>query len=235
MECKTTIKHYWDSNVEIHDRFFSFFPHEEIFWSDFLTGKLNNCQKVLEMGCGTGNLTRILVKAGYDVTAVDISQRMLGKFSFKESCRTLLGDAESPPFKEGTFEALICRNLLCTLPEPHKTLLEWSRLLKREGKLVIIDKLDTRMTIRERLGSFLALMLEGQNLWRLGYGKDTASHIPFHRGFKPHALRSLVHDSGFDEVEVDRMDAVNSARRTNIPFYYNLLKEENFCVTAQRL
>ncbi|MFO7967988.1 MAG: class I SAM-dependent methyltransferase [Archaeoglobaceae archaeon] len=235
MECKTSIKHYWDSNVDVHDRLFSFFPHEEISWSEFLTGKLNTCQKILEMGCGTGNLTSILIKAGYDVTAVDISPHMLDKLSFKEGCNTLLGDAEDPPFKAGSFDAIICRNLLCTLPQPHKTLHEWFRLLKRGGKLIIIDKLDTGMAIRERLGSFLTLMVEGQNLWRLGYKKDTASHIPFHRGFKPHALKSLVMNSGFEDVGVDKMEDVNSARRMNIPFYYNLLQEENFCVTAQKL
>lgn len=81
----------------------------------------------------------------------------------------------------------------------------------------------------------LALIVERQNLWRLGYGKDTASHIPFHRGFKPHILKSLVVNSGFEDVGVDGMEFVNSARRTNIPFYYNLLQEENFCVTAHKL
>lgn len=234
MECKTRIKHYWDNNVDVHDKYFSFYPDEELIWSEFLIGKLNTCQKVLELGCGTGNLTRILVRTGYDVTAVDISPQMLGKFSLREDCETLLGDAENPPFKDASFDAIICRNLMCTLPEPKKTLEEWFKVLRRGGKLVIIDKLDG-VNIRERIGNFLALMLERQNLWSLGYGKDTSSLIPFHRGFKPHDLKSLVLNSGFEDVRVDGMGTVNSARRTSIPFYYNLLQEENFCVTAQKL
>ncbi len=234
MECKIRIKHYWDNNVDVHHKYFSFYPPEEFIWTEFLTGKLKGCQKVLEMGCGTGNLTRILLSAGYDVTAVDISPQMLGKFAFRESCKTLLGDAENPSFKNSSFDAIICRNLMCTLPDPHKTLHEWFRVLRRGGKLIIIDKLDG-MNIRERIGNFLALMLERQNLWRLGYGKDTSGLIPFHRGFKPSALELLVVNSGFEEVEIDRMEAVNAVRRTNVPFYYNLLQEENFCVKAQKL
>ncbi|MFP3909274.1 MAG: class I SAM-dependent methyltransferase [Archaeoglobaceae archaeon] len=234
MECKTKIKHYWDCNVEVHDKFFSFFQDEELIWREFLIGKLGDCQKILEMGCGTGNLTKILVKAGYHVTAVDISPQMLRKFASNNGCQILLGDAENPPFKEDSFDAVICRNLMCTLPEPEKTLHNWSKLLKQGGKLCIIDKIDTGTNIRERIGHFLVLMLEGQNLWRLGYGKDTASLIPFHCGFKPHALKSLVSKCGFEKVIIDRMDAVNIAKRRNVPFYYNLLREENFCVTAQK-
>lgn len=235
MECKTRIKHYWDCNVELHHKFFSFSREEEVMWSQFLIEKLSNCQKLLELGCGTGNLTKILTNSGYDVTAVDISPQMLKAFTPNDSCQVILGDAENPPFSESSFDGIICRNLMCTLPEPQKALHKWFKVLKKGGKLCLIDKIDTGPNIRESIGNFLALMLEGQKLWRLGYSKDVASLIPFHQGFKPRTLESLVSNCGFKEVIIDTMDAVNTTRRTNTPFHHNLLQEQNFCVTARKM
>ena len=34
-------------------------------------------KKILELGCGTGSYTKLLLEKGYDVTSIDISEKML--------------------------------------------------------------------------------------------------------------------------------------------------------------
>lgn len=48
-------------------------------WSRYLMGLLdrNGARKVAECACGTGNITWKLVKAGYEVTGLDLSEDML--------------------------------------------------------------------------------------------------------------------------------------------------------------
>ncbi|MFP4557899.1 MAG: class I SAM-dependent methyltransferase [Archaeoglobaceae archaeon] len=77
MGCKNHIKYYWDCNVDHHREFYSFSKEERNIWTDFLIKRLNNSRKVLELGCGTGNVTEALVEGGYEVTALDISYEMI--------------------------------------------------------------------------------------------------------------------------------------------------------------
>ena len=62
---------------------------EEIF-GEFI-GK-NNPKKILEVGCETGNYTKILVDRGYEVTAIDVSEDMLELASEKCDCEVIKGD-----------------------------------------------------------------------------------------------------------------------------------------------
>ncbi len=66
--------------AEVYDIFMSDVPYEE--WSEYLVGLLKKYGVkdglVLELGCGTGNITTLLAKQGYDMIAIDNSEEMLG-------------------------------------------------------------------------------------------------------------------------------------------------------------
>ncbi len=55
----------------------------------------NKPKKILEVGCGTGNYTKILLKRGYEVTALDISEDMLKIAEEKCACKFIKGDIRS--------------------------------------------------------------------------------------------------------------------------------------------
>lgn len=65
--------------AEVYDLFMDNVPYGE--WSDYLIGLLKEYGVsdglVLELGCGTGKMTRLLAEAGYDMTGVDNSGEML--------------------------------------------------------------------------------------------------------------------------------------------------------------
>lgn len=77
--------------AEYYDEFMKDIPYDE--WCGFVCDYLskNNAAdaKLLELGCGTGNISFRLEKAGYDVTATDISMPMLKKaLQKKKKCRS---------------------------------------------------------------------------------------------------------------------------------------------------
>lgn len=63
----------------VYDLFMDNVPYQE--WCGYLTGLLKEYQVteglVLDLGCGTGKMTRLLAQAGYDMIGVDNSEEML--------------------------------------------------------------------------------------------------------------------------------------------------------------
>lgn len=65
--------------ASVYDMFMDNIPYEE--WEEYLTGLLREYGVedglVLDLGCGTGTLTRLLAARGYDMIGVDLSDEML--------------------------------------------------------------------------------------------------------------------------------------------------------------
>ena len=74
-------------------------------------------KKVLDLGCGSGWLSIFMSKYSFDVTGIDAAKPAieLGKMWAKEDNATvnfLVGDLFSLPFKEGTFDAIVCNSVI---------------------------------------------------------------------------------------------------------------------------
>lgn len=231
MGCKNHIKYYWDCNVDHHREFYSFSKEERNVWTDFLIKRLNNSRKVLELGCGTGNVTEALVEGGCDVTALDISYEMIKEVGERnDKSKVLVGDAETLSFRDNSFDAVVCRNLLCTLPNPENALKEFFRVLKDHGRLCVIDKtINDRKSIKKVMSQSMMLIKEKVSG---NENKLNSVLIPYHKGFKPGCLASIVCNLGFNGVETDELKHVNTARKSLIP--KNAVQDENFCVTAEK-
>lgn len=69
----------YESFARVYDMFMDNIPYKE--WCSYLTGLLKEYGVedglVLELGCGTGNATRLLSNAGYDMIGVDNAPDML--------------------------------------------------------------------------------------------------------------------------------------------------------------
>lgn len=63
----------------VYETFMDNVPYEE--WAEYLTGLLKDYGikdgLIAELGCGTGTMTRLLAKAGYDMIGIDLSEEML--------------------------------------------------------------------------------------------------------------------------------------------------------------
>ena len=132
-----------DSRVAIHQRF----SMNRYGWMNWVFDRLLELPedaKILELGCGPGylwqeNINRI--PAGWSITLSDLSSGMLDAawrnlvvtgraFQFKEI------DAQSIPFEDNTFDAVIANHMLYHVPDRPKAIEELKRVLKPGGRLI---------------------------------------------------------------------------------------------------
>ncbi|HOM98673.1 MAG TPA: class I SAM-dependent methyltransferase [Acidobacteriota bacterium] len=101
-------------------------------------------ERILDLGCGTGNLTRILsdlAPTGCRLAAVDVSRGMLLRVRKKvPGCRHVLliqADAARLPFPDNSFEHIFCYSTWPHLDHLTQLEIELARLLVSRGHLYI--------------------------------------------------------------------------------------------------
>lgn len=98
---------------------------------------------ILDAGCGTGNFIKLLSHKGscQSITAIDSSSIMLGFAKKKNRSPNISWDTldlnQPLPYNNRTFDRIICTNVLFALENPYKVLLEFKRVLKPGGKIII--------------------------------------------------------------------------------------------------
>lgn len=96
----------YTSFAEVYDMFMDNIPYED--WCGYLTSLLKeygiNDGLVLDLGCGTGTLTELLAKEGYDMIGVDVSEDML---------QEAIENGQNPGCRFYIY-CRICANLNCT-------------------------------------------------------------------------------------------------------------------------
>ncbi|MET7422671.1 class I SAM-dependent methyltransferase [Dactylosporangium sp. NPDC005555] len=114
-------------------------------WAGLLAPVLPDAPaSIVDIGCGTGSLSVLLAAAGHRLTGLDASAGMLGVARRKAAehgvgVTLVRGDASLPPFAPGTFDVVLVRHVLWAVPDPHATVGRWIRLLRRCGRLVLIE------------------------------------------------------------------------------------------------
>ena len=98
----------------------------------------------LDAGCGTGFLVFELAARGHRVVGVDFAPAMIAEARRKAanrggSVRLEHGDVERLPYPPGSFDLVISRHVLWTLPHPEAAIDEWIRVLRTGGRLVVVD------------------------------------------------------------------------------------------------
>lgn len=109
-----------------------------------LGGLLPRNLTVLDLGTGTGGLLPLLGRRVDRVVAVDMSMGMLRRARARWTdgevpVALVRGDAESLPLPEGTVDGVVANMILHHLSRPETVLREIARVLRPEGRAVIVD------------------------------------------------------------------------------------------------
>jgi ubiquinone/menaquinone biosynthesis C-methylase UbiE len=105
----------------------------------------DDVRRILDLGCGTGNVTVPLIKKNKQVTALDHSAAMLELLRQKllqiDDAHVLILEqsAESLPFTDGRFDGVSILLALFAMDKPGQALREAIRVLKPGGTLVVTE------------------------------------------------------------------------------------------------
>jgi ubiquinone/menaquinone biosynthesis C-methylase UbiE len=119
-------------------------------WERRLFGQDNRawaCERargeVLDVAIGTG-LNIPFYAPDVTLTGIDISPEMLAiarqrALDLDRTVHLQEGDAHNLPFADESFDTVVCTFSLCNIPDLHRALAEMRRVLRPDGRLVLVD------------------------------------------------------------------------------------------------
>jgi ubiquinone/menaquinone biosynthesis C-methylase UbiE len=148
-EVKQQVAAHWNRRAAGFDNDFGHSirtPAERAAWDrilDLVAGGRATLD-ALDVGCGTGFLSLELAGRGHRVTGIDFAPQMLAEARNKARTQSVAvrfeeGDAEALRFPDASFDLVMTRHVLWTLPHPEAAIDEWIRVLRPGGRLAIVD------------------------------------------------------------------------------------------------
>lgn len=116
---------------------------------------------VLDLACGTGRYTRLLLSRGYQVGGLDISDKMLAIARARTDPDSnmlflLKGDAEHLPFKDKQFDGVTCLRLFHRIPPtPRSQMLREVERVARKWAILFFGMSTPWLTVRRAVRSKL--------------------------------------------------------------------------------
>lgn len=235
---KSEIKAFWEINplflgevaLDPFSREF-LLAHEEVYRNDVFAGMgfpasffpFPPGARVLDVGCGPGIWTRELARRGYAASAIDltrtavaIARRSLELASLEADL--VEGDAENLPFKDESFDGVVCHGVIYHTPNTAKCVREMARVL-RAGGFAVVSVYYRTLILRSNLLSRLAAIALGRWVKLPGRGREDllrsgdadeivrlydGSANPFGRAFTRAQLKTIFEETGLRVTHLER-------------------------------
>src|SRR4029077_2692089 len=100
--------------------------------------------RLLDVGCGTGQLALIAARAGARVTGCDIATNWIEKARVRAKAESLQivfepGDAEALPYRDGQFDAVVSLIGAMFAPRPELVASEFTRVCRQGGMIAMAN------------------------------------------------------------------------------------------------
>jgi ubiquinone/menaquinone biosynthesis C-methylase UbiE len=129
--------------------------------------------EVLEVAVGTGlNLPHYA--PGVHLTGIDLSSAMLDlartrAARLQRSVDLREGDAHQLPFKDESFDSVVCTFSLCNIPDVDRAVGEMKRALKPGGRLILVDHIRSSSKVVyaiQKIIEFASVRIDGDRMTR---------------------------------------------------------------------
>jgi SAM-dependent methyltransferase len=162
--------------------------------------------RLLDFGCGAGELLKEMDARGWRVTGMDFSPAMVHRVREQLGLAAVEGSLPHPDLAAGSFEAVVMSQSLEHVHDPLRVLREAYRLLTVGGKVVVaVPNIDS-----------LPFRWFGADWWGLDvprhlthFSPQTLTHMLVRAGFRIETVRSVRHNSWL------RRSAVRAARHAD--------------------
>lgn len=136
---------FWDRYAKYYDCVNRLMPYRKLLWDAYQALELEPGMRVLDAGCGTGNLELFVEEKSpppITIEAIDFSPGMLATASAKcahlDWVRFRPGDLEQRlRYEDATFDRVVSINVLYTLSDWRRTVREFMRVTKPGGRVVV--------------------------------------------------------------------------------------------------
>jgi SAM-dependent methyltransferase len=172
---------------------------------------LSNRERILDVGCGTGELTRVLASesaADTEVIGVDADRRLLDVAS--ESVPAVAGDALRLPVADDSVDLVVCQALLINLPEPSAALREFARV--STDLVAAIEPNNAAVSVDSTVDSEVDLESRVREAYLQGVETDVALG---------EQVESLFAETGIDPLSTRQY---NHEKRTEPPYSEDALR-----------
>lgn len=245
----------YETLASLYDLYMEDVPYEK--WLDnicsYMQKYCNNPKTVLDLGCGTGTMSVLLKKKGFDVTGIDISADMLAEASskaFDEGLDIVFSQQDMKSFEAPfAFDVIIslcdCINYI-TDPEELGLVFESCRKNLAAGGLFIFD-INSRHKLRNILGDGSFCSTDERSAFTCENFYDDEDNIcryyvnlfiededgrysryeELHRerGYTEEEIRELLEKSGFKVYETADADTLGKVTDTTERIYFISGKE----------
>jgi SAM-dependent methyltransferase len=92
--------------------------------------------RILDVSCGTGTYLGIARDLGANAVGCDVSENMIAVCKNKGFDRVIINDYHSLPFKDSTFDLILCVNAIHYSDDPETVLNEMRRVLADNGTIL---------------------------------------------------------------------------------------------------
>lgn len=211
--------------ARVYDMFMDNVPYR--YWSSYICEVLNEYGitdgPVLDLGCGTGRLTRFMAMEGYDMTGVDSAVEMLMIAREKSPEPDILylmqkmQELELDGCVRAVYSACDCMNYILEEEELAETFRRVYQYLESGGIFLFDMNMDYKYRVLLGDRTFAESRLEGSFIWENYYDEETAVNeydltlfIPeknglyrrytethFQKNYSMEQIRTLFTDAGF--------------------------------------
>ncbi|MDI6715794.1 MAG: class I SAM-dependent methyltransferase [Actinomycetota bacterium] len=146
--------------------------------------------RILDIGCGAGSFLDEIRSYGFDTYGVDLDDKAVA-YARSGGHKVFCKPVEDAGFKENFFDVVRASHVIEHMPNPRTALLEIHRVLKPDGRLLILlPNIDSFLA--RRYGSY----------W---FQLDVPRHL-YH--FTPESITNLLVSTGFSRVKITTYNPV---------------------------